>query len=135
MPPNLPVALLQFIDRFNRKAYWESHELLEGSWRASRSPFYKGLILYASAYVHVQRGNPRGITAQFRKAERELTKYRPAYLGIDVDALLTNADYCRHLVEVNAHAPPAHWMNVIPYIRLKPEPSLVRGDEPELNQP
>ncbi|HEV2148480.1 MAG TPA: DUF309 domain-containing protein, partial [Longimicrobiaceae bacterium] len=89
--PGVPAALREFADRFGRGEFWESHEVLEAPWRRGRSGFYKGLILLASAWVHVERGNARGVAAQLRKTERELAPYRPAYLGLDVDALLAHA--------------------------------------------
>ncbi len=134
MHPALPTPFLEFVARFNRGEYWESHEVLEGAWRAHRSAFYKGLILYASAYVHVRRGNARGIRAQFEKAERHLAMYRPSYLGLDVDALLESAEHCRRLVEANSHAHATDWTSVIPRVHLRPQPSLIRGDEPELHE-
>ena len=132
MRPELPAHFLDFVARFNEGKYWESHEVLEGPWRTHGSTFYKGLILYASAYVHVERGNARGITAQFQKAERQLAAYRPSYLGIDVDVLLANAEECRRLVEASSHATGADWTMAIPRVRLEPVPTLLRGDEPEL---
>src|SRR5215212_5085118 len=89
-----PDALLRFVALFNAGHCWESHEVLEGPWRASRSELYHGLILYASAFVHAQRGNPRGVVAQLAKAERSLSGFRPRCLGLDVDAILANAAEC-----------------------------------------
>ena len=134
MHPELPALFLEFVARFNRGEFWESHEVLEGAWRAHRSSFYKGLILYASAYVHVLRGNARGIRAQLEKAERHLAMYHPSYLGLDVGALLENAEHCRRLVEANSHAHAMDWTSVIPRVHLTPNPALVRGDEPELHE-
>src|ERR671939_306875 len=104
--PSIPDALLDFVALFNRGAYWESHELLEGHWRESRSQFYHALILYASAFVHVQRGNPHGIVAQLEKAERCLAPYRPVYLGLDVTELLSHAARCRAIVAAHQVAEP-----------------------------
>ena len=132
MHARFPTPFLEFVARFNQGEFWESHEILESPWRASRSPFYKGLILYASAYVHVQRGNPRGITAQFVKAERHLARYRPSYLGLDVEAPLVHAERCRGLVEAQARTHATDWSTVIPRIRLQPQVALLRGSEPEL---
>ena len=124
MDPRLPEPLLHFVAHFNAGEFWESHEVLEGPWRADRSGFYHGLILYASAFVHAQRGNPRGVEAQLNKTERKLTAYRPAYLGLDVDQLLTHAARCRALAA--AQLP-------VPFPSLHIDPTLVRGDEPELS--
>ena len=124
MDPRLPDPFLHFVARFNAGEFWESHEVLEEPWRADRSGFYHGLILYASAFVHAQRGNPRGVEAQLNKTERKLTPYRPVYLGLDVDQLLEHAARCRALV--TAQLP-------VPFPSLHVDPALVRGDEPELS--
>jgi predicted metal-dependent hydrolase len=88
-PPPPPPALREFLALFNRGEYWESHEVLERPWRRNRSDFYKGLILLASALVHAERGNRHGIVAQLRKASPLLERYRPHYLGLDVEAILS----------------------------------------------
>ena len=44
---DLPQALHRFLELFNAREYWESHEVLEGPWREGGSDFYQGLILYA----------------------------------------------------------------------------------------
>ncbi len=130
MSATLPFALQEFINLFNRASFWESHEVLEKPWRDRRSDFYKGLILYASAFVHVQRRNPRGVLAQLRKAERHLTPYRPAYLGLDVEAILAHAAECiRHFQHE-----PVEWESLFPP-PFAPDPRLVRGEEPELQEP
>lgn len=97
MPSAFPGPLEDFVRLFNQGSYWESHEVLEGPWRVWRSEFYHGLILYASAFVHAQRRNPRGVQAQLRKAERALSPYRPHYLGLDVESLLAHAARVREL--------------------------------------
>ena len=88
-------ALIDFVSLFNSEAYWESHEALESEWRRTRDPFLHGLILYASAWVHRQRGNRHGIVAQLDKAESLLRDFRPKHLGIDIENLLVDATRLR----------------------------------------
>ena len=109
--------------RFNAREFWESHEVLEAPWRTGRSDFYHGLILYASAFVHAQRGNQRGVQAQLAKATRRLTPYRPAYLGLDVDTILADAERCSRLAAMGTSIP-------LPTLHLNP--ALIQGNEPEL---
>lgn len=123
MTARFPDALLEFAARFNAGAFWESHELLEAAWRRSGSAFYQGLILLASAFVHVRRANAHGVRAQLAKAETRLVAYRPSYLGVDVDALFDAVDAARRALDAG------QWP-VAPDLRLEPE--LLRGDEPEL---
>ena len=112
--------------------FWEAHEVLEGAWRGGRSGFYKGLILLASAWVHVGRGNARGVAAQLRKAERELAPYAPAYLGQDVDRLIALARAGAARASSLEGASPRDWADALPPPDLTPRPDLFRGDEPEL---
>lgn len=136
---NLPPDLTRFIDLFNRHEFWESHEVLEGPWRERGSRFYHGLILFASAFVHVQRDNTHGIAAQLRKAERALAPYAPCYLGLDVDALVHGARELRLRAEEEESAAEHRtgearepWVACVTYPRLSVAPSRIRGDEPEL---
>jgi len=129
----LPEPFLRFIELFNAGHYWESHEVLEQPWRANRSDFYQGLIIYASAFVHAQRGNPRGVRLQLLKVQQKLPPYSPYYLGIDVDALLADASRILRMLDEDPSLSGPALRERLPYPRLVPEPRLVRGNEPELN--
>ena len=132
--PPFPAPLREFAEQWGRGEFWESHETLEAPWRLGRSPFYQGLILLASAWVHVRRGNPRGVAAQLRKAERRLGAYRPAYLGLDVDALLAHAERLAAAVAADP-ADPGAWERAAPPPPLRLDPARLRGDEPERSLP
>lgn len=123
----------RFLDLFNRTEFWESHEALEDAWRETGSEFYHALILYASAFVHVKRGNRHGIAAQLSKAEPLFEPWRPDYLGLDVEAILEHSAVCRHLVAENRDAPDVAWEVLIPFPRLAFDPARLRGDEAELD--
>ncbi len=131
-PGDIHAGYGEFIERFNRSEFWESHESLETAWRETGSEFYHALILYASAFVHVGRGNRHGIAAQLGKAQPLFESRRPHYLGLDVDAILEHTAICRHIVAENREAPSEAWTVLIPRPRLAYEPDRVRGDEPEL---
>ena len=131
-PADIDPGYARFLDLFNRGAFWDSHEALEVPWREHGSEFYHALILYASAFVHVNRGNRHGIVAQLGKAQPLFESRRPHYLGLDVDAILEHTAVCRHLVAENRDAPEEAWDVLIPSPRLKFDPGRVRGDEPEL---
>jgi predicted metal-dependent hydrolase len=117
--PAVPQALEDFVDLFNKGAYWEAHEALELDWKRTRSDFYHGLILYASAWVHQDRGNPHGIQAQLAKAAPLLQEYARGYLGIDVSGILEQGR------ELGAGRPAKAPMIIT-------DLKLLRGDEPEL---
>ncbi|TVR60957.1 MAG: DUF309 domain-containing protein [Gemmatimonadales bacterium] len=130
-----PAPLRRFVDLFNGAEFWESHEVLEGPWREKRSAFYHGLILWASAWVHVQRDNAHGIQAQIRKAHRALDGYPDAYLGVDVAAIRSRG---REVLEVVARvqaeeaANPDPWIRRLTLPRLELDPVRLLGDEAEL---
>ena len=115
---DLPLALNRFLLLFNRGEYWASHEALEPAWRKTGSPFYHGLILYASAWVHLARGNSAGVEAQMGKAEQVLRPFAPGYLGLDVRRILNQGDLLR-----SGHPDDRH---------IHTEGRFFRGDEPEL---
>lgn len=129
--PPWPAAFIEFVDLFNRGEFWESHEALETPWRVNRSDFYQGLIIYASAFVHAQRGNPIGIRKQMAKVPGKLARYRPHYMGIDVDAILRHGRTCSDIVSVAEPLQGEALTAAVPYPTLKLDPQLVRGDEPE----
>lgn len=131
-PADIHTGLARFLELFNQGEFWESHEALEEAWRETGSEFYHALILFASAFVHVRRGNRHGIAAQLAKADPLLEPRRPHYLGIDVDALLAHSAISRHLVAENREAPDEAWPVLIPIPRISFRAAHVRGDEPEL---
>lgn len=127
-PQAFPAPLERFTELFDAGRYWDSHEVLEGPWREVRSDFYKGLILYASAFVHLRSGNAHGVAAQLAKAARHLTPYAPSYLGVDVSAILAHAGAARAVAEEQGPA----WAERIEVPPLRLRRGLVRGDEAEL---
>ena len=131
----IPSALRDFVDRVNGGEYWESHEVLEGPWRETRSDFLQGLILYASAFVHAERGNRHGIHAQLDKARKKLASYPTAYLGVNLDAVRGHIARCQAILENHPDAEAGALTDLIPFPVLELSPARVRGDEPEGSPP
>jgi uncharacterized protein len=78
------------IDLFNRREFFECHEVLEAIWTSERAPrrlFLQALIHFAVAFYHDQRGNPVGASRQLRKGLRKLSSYLPTSEGIDTARL------------------------------------------------
>lgn len=133
--PPYPPGYLRFIRLFNEERFWDAHEVLEGPWRENRSPFYKGIIIYASAFVHVQRGNPAGVRKQMAKVLRYLPPYQPSYMGLNVAAMLAYARTCQERVtgrEPSFVGKPTLLQRLIPFPKLELAAGHRRGDEPEL---
>lgn len=85
------------IDHFNRREYFEAHEVWEDLWievNDERKDFYQGLIQAAVALHHAGRGNAAGATTLYRRMESNLDPYRPACEGIDLDRFLGRMEEC-----------------------------------------
>lgn len=112
-----PLADLRaFLRLYAAGEFWESHEVLEGPWRRSRDPFTQALILYASAWVHWERGNAHGVQAQLAKALDRLDGLPSPRRGIDVDALRRHARASRDRVLVG----DGEWSRDISPLPLEP---------------
>ena len=124
----LPGPLRRFLELYGASRFWDSHEALEEAWRRSRSDFYQGLILYASAWVHWERRNAHGVRAQLTKALGRLDAYPAAYLGLDVAELRAHCLAVRQEVAGN----PDSWPDRVAALPLSVAVNRLRGDEVEL---
>jgi predicted metal-dependent hydrolase len=83
---------LAYFDCFNRQLYFEAHEVLEPLWLGQRGRplglFYKGLIQFAGAFVHLQKRRRGPAIALFDLARRNLEPYGRFQQGIDLDVVL-----------------------------------------------
>jgi predicted metal-dependent hydrolase len=75
----LDAHYLGYFDCFNRRLFYEAHDVLEDLWLADRhganGNFYKGLIQLAGAFVHLQKNRLRPAAALFKLARTNLEKY------------------------------------------------------------
>ena len=106
---------------FNRRAFFQAHEVWEEVWREEQGParrFYQGLIQLAVCLHHFGNGNTRGAKKQYTSGCGYLQPYRPAYLGLDVDGLLSGMEACcRELLASDEATPRAKLdPNLIPSI-------------------
>ena len=88
---------------FNSQRYFDAHDVLEHLWLRTRDgdhAFYKGLIQFAGAFVHLQKqfqrpqhpkdlGRARPAVRLFQIAARNLAGYRPLHLRLDVERVWT----------------------------------------------
>jgi predicted metal-dependent hydrolase len=88
---------VQGIQFFNNCDFFEAHETWEELWTEYRGParrFYQGLIQAAVALHHFGNGNIRGAKKVYLSSRGYLEEYRPAYLGLDLDAFLAQFERC-----------------------------------------
>lgn len=102
---------LEGIECFNRRAFFQAHEVWEDIWREDRGPsrsFYQGLIQVAVCLHHFRNGNTRGAKKLCLTGSGYLDPYRPTYLGIDLDRLLKDLhDCCSELLAREEAIPQA----------------------------
>lgn len=83
---------LGYFECFNRQLFYESHDVLEELWLANRAGpnygFYKGLIQFAGAFVHLQKNRLRPAAALFQLSRSYLEKYPPVHEQLDVSHVL-----------------------------------------------
>lgn len=85
-----PPRLLQGIEEFNRRQFYECHETLEELWIEETDPvrhLYQGIIKIGVGFHHALRGNYRGATIVMAGGIDLLQPFRPCCMGIDIEAL------------------------------------------------
>ena len=73
------------IELFNRREFFECHEVLEEIWTPSTGPerlFLQALIHFAVGFYHHQRGNQAGAERQLRKGLKKIEGYLPEFEGV-----------------------------------------------------
>jgi predicted metal-dependent hydrolase len=127
--PSVETLYADGIRHFNACDFFEAHETWEELWTEYRGParrFYQGLIQAAVALHHCGNGNLRGAKKVYASSRAYLDDYRPAYLGLNLDAFLDQ--YQRCFAEVLASTDDFPRIDVdpelIPEIHL--DPALAR---------
>ncbi len=124
-----PLEFVEAISLFNRRYYWETHEVLEKLWLEEHGPLkilYQGIIQASAALYHVLNANPKGalkLTIEARK--KLLSLNQPVYGGsVEIEPL------CRSLEQIEENsrqilsnpASAAYNYDKLPQIRLLFDP-------------
>lgn len=91
MNPQDDPRFLKGIQEFNDGLFFECHETLEEIWLEDHSEdrkFYQAIIQIAAGYFKLEQGVPAGALKLWSMGLEKLLPYRPAYLGIGVEALV-----------------------------------------------
>ena len=94
---DLPAHYLGYFECFNRQLFYEAHDVLEELWLAEGKEganygFYKGLIQFAGAFVHLQKDRLRPAAALFRLSQTYLRHYPATHKELNVANLMAHAD-------------------------------------------
>lgn len=116
-----PAEYEQYFLLYNRREYWQAHEVLEGLWQErGRDPFLQGLILLAAAGVHLQRDNRNGCRKVLGKAARRLAPWAPTCWGLDVSRILQHIE--RALATLAEIPAGARLQDFVPHLMISPAP-------------
>lgn len=83
--PHKQALFRRGIDLFNRREFFDCHEVLEELWTPARGPerqFLQALIHFAVGFYHHQRSNQPGAERQLRKGLRKIEAYLPHFEGV-----------------------------------------------------
>jgi predicted metal-dependent hydrolase len=119
----LDAHYLGYFDCFNRRLYYEAHDVLEDLWLADRrgpdGDFYKGLIQLAGAFVHLQKNRLPPSAALFKLAAANLAKYPAQHAQLDLDAVQRLMADWRQRLEAGGFAVNPLTAENAPELRLK----------------
>jgi hypothetical protein len=116
--------LAEASDLFNRKLYFECHDLLEEAWSSARGEdrdFLRSLIHVSVGLYHVAASNHRGAASLLKSGIQGLEKFLPARDGLDVLALAETARRCLEKTERALAGETIQWeAEDVPLMRIAP---------------
>jgi predicted metal-dependent hydrolase len=89
-------------DLFNRKLYFECHDLLEDAWSGAKGEdrdLLQALIHLSVGLYHLAAGNHKGARSQLEMGVRGLDPFLPTRDGLDLLALSEAARRCLAKIE------------------------------------
>jgi predicted metal-dependent hydrolase len=126
-PTDYDARYLAGIQFFNRRDFFEAHEVWEDLWQECAGPerrFYQGLIQAAVGLHHFSNGNLRGAAKLYHSAGDYMQRFGTNYQGLDVAAFWRQMERC--FAEVLATPDLDHRVPLdealIPTITLDPAP-------------
>jgi sugar phosphate isomerase/epimerase len=96
-PATMPDGLRQGIALFNRRRYFEAHEVIEHEWHAERGPIrrlYQGILQIGVGFYHALNGNHKGALLLLGDGIAKTSNFVPEALGIDTGRLVAEARVC-----------------------------------------
>jgi predicted metal-dependent hydrolase len=118
----LDAHYLGYFECFNRRLFYEAHDVLEELWLAERQgpnyAFYKGLIQLAGAFVHLQKERLRPAAALFKLARTNLSNYPLVHQSLDVADVLALIEKWLRELEGNQFAVNSLTADNAPQLRL-----------------
>ncbi len=124
--------MCDYVEKFNARRYMAAahHEEMVAVWNRTHSHLYRGLMILAAAFVHLERGNPEGGRIKFRKAREQLAPLLAQYLGVDVAKIVERIDQALTVLEGVGRGEP-NLLALVPPFSIHLDLRRVHGDEVE----
>ena len=87
----ISITIPYAVTLFNKRYYWQTHEVLEDLWMDEYGPmraFLQGFIQGAAAMYHVVAQNSPGYERLSRLSREKLSTFKKPQLGVDLSACL-----------------------------------------------
>jgi predicted metal-dependent hydrolase len=127
-------GLLEGIDLFNQRLFFECHEVLEDLWRAERDPIrtlYQGILQIGVGYYHLGNMNWRGATALLGRGIEKVARFTPRCMGVETGELVRESQTCLDLVRRLGPARVAEFdWSLVPTITVHHQPQPLEANEP-----
>jgi predicted metal-dependent hydrolase len=94
--------LLRAAELFNKKLYFECHDLLEEAWSDAKGDdrdFLQSVIHVSVGLYHVAAGNHKGAQSLLARGVEGLARFLPEREGVDLAALSRGARRCLEKTE------------------------------------
>jgi hypothetical protein len=131
MEPGLPYdpRYLAGIVLFNRRDFFEAHEVWESLWLSAdvgeNRRFIQGLIQAAVAMHHLETNNPRGAQKLFGTAQNYMAAYPDIWLGLNHPRFWKQMEnYFAARLSLNAWSQPEGSEDSVPRLELDPPPVI-----------
>ncbi|HMM43731.1 MAG TPA: DUF309 domain-containing protein [Thermomicrobiales bacterium] len=96
-----PLQLVEGVRLFNKRRFFECHEVLEDVWREERDPIrylYQGILQIGVGFHHLRNRNYRGATLLLADGIDKTSRFQPACLGVDTTRLVAESQVCLDLI-------------------------------------
>ena len=95
--------LVGYLRCFNSQKFYEAHDVLEALWLKDRTgpdgDFFKGMIQFAGAFVHLQKIRNRPAKVLFLRCTTYLSKYPSKFYSLDVAGIIKLAKHNASFLE------------------------------------
>ena len=117
--------LVRASDLFNRKLYFECHDLLEEAWSEAKGDdraLLQALIHVSVGLYHVAAGNHKGAQSLLSQGILGLEPFLPARDGLDLLGLSSQARRCLEKTERTLAGESIQWeVEDVPVMRVVPK--------------